>query len=269
IGMIKIIKHREIEGTIKTLTIKKENNEWYVIFSCENVPIEEPIAEFQSEAEGLDVGIKKFLVCSDRREFDNPNFLKRSQKKLIRLQRRHSKKKKGSKNRIKSRIRLAKLHTKIKRQREDFHKKLARRLAMEIKIIGIEKLNIQEMTKNHHLAKSINDVGWGSFFSCLKYYKTIFGGEMIEVGRFEPTSQTCSNCGHRQEMSLKERVFECEACGMIKDRDFNASFNIKKLCIEKLNNTEGHSEFQACGFDVRLSPKKAIEVEAGNYRRTA
>ncbi len=263
VGMVKIIKHREIEGKIKTLTILKEGNEWYAIFSCEDCPTEEPVKEFKSEVGGLDVGIKKFLVCSDEREFDNPNFLKRSEKKLIRLQRRLSKKKKGSFNRRKARIKLNKQHTKIKRQREDFHKKLARKLAMEIKYIGIEKLNIKGMVKNHCLAKSISNVGWGSFFQYLKYYKDIFGGKVIEVGKFFPSTQICSSCGHKQKISLKERTFECE-CGLKIDRDLNASLNIKKETINILNNTEGHSEFQACGFDVRPS-LKAVEVEAGNY----
>lgn len=267
IGMIKIKRHREIEGEIKTLTIKKENNEWYAVFSCENVPIEEQETEFKLEVEGIDVGINNFLVCSDRREFDNPKFLRRSEKKLKRLQRRHSKKKKGSKNRIKSKRKLANQHIKIFRQRDDFHKKLARKLASEIRYIGIEDLNIQGMVRNHYLAKSISDVGWGSFFSYLKYYKTIFKGEIIEIGRFEPTSQTCSSCGHKQKMLLEKRTFECEDCGLKMDRDLNSSLNIKKLTENKLNNTEGHSEFQAYGLDVRLSPQeKAIEVEAGNYR---
>ncbi len=264
VGMIKIVKHREIEGTIKTLTIIKEGSEWYAVFSCENCPTEEPIKEFKSKVEGLDVGIKKFLVCSDGREFDNPNFLKRRERKLARLQRRLSKKKKGSANRRKARIKVAKLHIKIKRQREDFHKKLARQLAREIKYIGIEDLNIKGMVKNHCLAKSINNVGWGSFFSYLKYYKEIFGGKIIEIGRFEPTSQICSSCGHKQKMDLKERTFICEECKLKIDRDLNASLNIKKETINILNNTEGHSEFQACGLDVRPS-LKAIEVEAGNY----
>jgi len=83
------------------------------------------------------------------------------------------------------------------------------------------------MVRNHCLAKSISDVSWGQFFSIFKYYKTIFEGEIIEVGRFEPTSQTCSNCKHKQNMSLDKRIFECEDCGLILDRDLNASLNIK------------------------------------------
>ena len=269
IGMIKIKLHREIEGTIKTLTIKKENNEWYATFSCENVPVEKVDNNFKSEVEGLDVGIKKFLVCSNGEEFDNPKFLKRSEKKLKRLNRRHSKKKKGSKNRKKSIINLANQHTKIKRHREDFHKKLARKLASEIKYIGIEDLNIKGMVRNHCLAKSISDVGWGQFFSYLKYYKTIFEGEIIKVGRFEPTSKICSSCGHKQNMSLNKRTFKCESCGMIKDRDLNASLNIKKLTKNILNNTVGQTEFQACGLVVRPDISSEIlanEIEAGNYR---
>lgn len=267
VGMIRIKKHREIEGKIKTLTIKKESDEWYATFSCENVPVENPQVEFESEVEGLDVGLNKFLVCSDGREFDNPKFLKRSEKKLRRFQRRLSKKKKGSKNRNKARFKVARQHIKIFRQRNDFHKKLARNLAMEIKYIGIEDLNIRGMVKNHHLAKSISDVGWGSFFSYLKYYKNIFGGEIIEIGRFEPTSQTCSSCSHKQYMPLKERIFVCEECEIEIDRDLNSSLNVQKLTIQKLNNTSGHGEFQACGLDVRPS-MKAIEIEAGNYRES-
>ena len=251
IGMLKIKQHREIEGQIKTLTIKKENDEWYAVFSCDDVPVENVNNNFKSEVEGLDVGIKKFLVCSNEEEFNNPNFLRKSEKKLKRLSRRHSKKKKGSKNRKKSIIKLAKQHTKIKRQREDFHKKLARQLASEIKYIGIEDLNIKGMVRNHCLAKSISDVSWGQFFSYLKYYKTIFEGEIIEIGRFEPTSQTCSSCGYKQKMSLDKRVFECEDCGLKIDRDLNASLNIKKLTEKKLNNTVGQTEFQACGETVR------------------
>ena len=274
IGMLKMKLHREVEGQIKTLTIKKENNEWYAIFSCENVPIEKVNNNFKSEVEGLDVGIKKFLVCSDEREFNNPKFLRRSEKKLKRLQRRHSKKKKGSKNRKKSIIKLAIQHIKITRQREDFHKKLARKLASEIKYIGIENLNIRGMVRNHCLAKSISDVGWGSFFSYLKYYKTIFNGDVIEIGRFEPTSQTCSNCGNRQKMNLDKRIFECESCGMIKDRDLNASINIKNKLIKKLNNTPGHGEFQAFGdtvspcFEFEKIQDKASVVELGDRKST-
>ena len=273
IGMLKIKKHRDIEGTIKTLTIKKENDEWYATFSCEDVPIEKVNNNFKSEVEGLDVGIKKFLVCSNGGEIDNPKFLRRSEKKLKRLGRRHSKKKKGSKNRKKSIIKLAKQHTKITRQREDFHKKLARQLASEIKYIGIEDLNIRGMVRNHCLAKSISDAGWGSFFSYLEYYKTIFEGDIIEVGRFEPTSQTCSSCGYKQNMSLDKRIFECEDCGLKLDRDLNASLNIKKLTENKLNNTSGQGEINnACGdtvrpcFEFEKIQDKASVVEAGNYR---
>jgi len=266
IGMIKINKHREIEGQIKTLTIKKEGNEWYAIFNCENVPIEIPKNEFKSEIEGLDVGIKKFLVCSDGRQFDNPNFLKRSEKKLKKFQKRLSKKKKGSKNRIKSKIKLNRQHTKVKRQRDDFHKKLARQLCFEIKYIGIEDLNIKGMVKNHHLAKSISDVGWGNFFSYLTYYKTIFEGEIIKIGKFEPTSQTCHSCEHKQDMPLKERTFKCEECGLIIDRDLNSSINIKKICIKKINNTVGQTEFQAFGEIRRPLEIKANLVELGNSK---
>lgn len=273
VGKIEIIEHRPLEGRIKTLTIKKENNEWYAVFSCEDVPIEEQEFEFTSKVEGLDVGIKNFLVSSNGQEISNPKWLRKSEKKLIKLQQRLSRKKKGSKNRRKARIRLNKYHTKVRRQREDFHKKLARNLSMNIKYIGIESLNIQGMVRNHCLAKSITDCGWGSFFSYLRYYKTIFEGEIVEVGMFESTSQTCSDCGHKQNISLDERIFECKECGMIKDRDLNASLNIKKLTIKKLAekinlNTEGHSGIYVSGAGVRpiVYGQRAVGEEGETIR---
>lgn len=276
IGNIDIVQHRELEGNIKTLTIKKENDEWYAIFSCDEVSIEKQEIEFKSEVEGIDVGLNKFLVCSNKKEIENPKFLKKSEKKLVRLCRKHSKKKKGSKNKIKSRIKLARQYVKVSRQREDFHKKLARNLAMEIKYIGVENLNIQGMVRNHHLAKSISDAGWGQFFQYLKYYKTIFNGEIIEIGRFEPTSKTCSSCEHKQKMPLDKRIFECEKCGLKIGRDLNASLNIKKQTIKKLidkgikSNTDGQSGIYVCGDSIRPSfeftQKKAIVGESENYR---
>ena len=277
IGNVHIVEHRELEEQIKTLTIKKENDEWYAIFSCDEVPTEETKIEFKSEVEGIDVGINKFLVCSNGEEVENPKHLKKSEKKLKRLSRKHSKKKKGSKNKLKSRRKLARQYMKVKRQREDFHKKLARQLAMEIKYIGVEDLNIKGMIKNHCLAKSISDVGWGQFFDYLKYYKTIFDGEIIETGRFEPTSKTCSNCGYKQKMSLNKRTFKCKNCGLKIDRDLNASLNIKKLTVNILrmkkltdkkikSNTSGYGEIYVCGDNVRPSFKKADVVEAKSYR---
>ena len=281
IGNIHIVEHRSLEGKVKTLTIKKENNEWYAIFSCDEVPVEIVESNFKSEVEGIDVGIKNFLVCSNGQGIKNPTYLKKSEKKLKRLNRKHSKRKKGSKNKIKSRIKLAKQHIEISRQREDFHKKLARNLAMEIKYIGVEDLNIQGMVKNRCLAKSINDVSWGQFISYLKYYKTIFDGEVIKTGRFEPTSKLCSNCEHKQIMPLSKRIFECKNCGLKLDRDLNASLNIKKLTINILRmkkliekgiklNTEGHSGIYVFGDTVRPSleftQEKASVVELESYR---
>ncbi len=278
IGNVDIVEHRELEGNVKTLTIKKENDEWYAVFSCDEVPTEETKIEFTSEVEGLDVGINKFLVCSNEQEVKNPNYLKKSEKKLKRLSRKHSKRKKGSMNKVKSRMKLSKQHMKVRRQREDFQKKLARQLAMEIKYIGVEDLNIKGMVKNHCLAKSISDVSWGQFFSYLQYYKTIFDGEIIKIDRFEPTSKTCSSCGHKQKMSLDKRTFKCKNCGLKIDRDLNASLNIKNLTVKKLTderiklNTPGHGEIYVFGDTVRPSfefQNKASVVELENYRKNA
>jgi len=222
IGNVDITEHRNLEGKVKTLTIKKVNNEWYAIFSCDGVPVEKV------------------------------------------------------ENNFKSRIKLANQYMKVRRQREDFHKKLARKLTKEIKYIGVENLNIQGMVRNHCLAKSISDAGWGQFLDYLKYYKTIFDGEIVEIGRFEPTSKLCSKCNHKQKMPLSKRTFKCKSCGLKLDRDYNASINIKKLTIKKLvderikSNTVGQTGIYVFGDTVRptfeFTQEKAIVEESGNYR---
>jgi len=277
IGMINIVENRLMEGIIKTLTIKKENDEWYAVFSCNEVPIETTPPEFTFEVEGIDVGIKEFLVCSNNDEVANPKWLRDNECNIKKFQRKLSRKLKGSRNRKKARIKLSSYHSRINKQRDDFHKKLARRLSIGIKYIGIETLNIKGMVRNRFLAKSISDAGWGQFFSYLKYYKTIFEGDIVEIGRFEQTTKTCSDCGNKQDMSLEKRVFECENCGMKKDRDLNASINIKKLTIKRLIeegikfDTEGHSGIYTPGGDiVRLQSTYiepvAVVVEAGTKR---
>ncbi len=266
IGNIKIVQEREIEGQIKTLTIKREGSEWYAILSCDNVPEDTTILDFKSEVEGIDVGLNKFLVCSNGIVVDNPNLLRKSEKSLKRIQRRLSKREKGSKNRKRQKQRLVKKHIKIKRQRVDFHRKLARNLAINIKYIGVESLSIQNMVKNHCLAKSISDAGWGSFFHWLKYYKTIYEGGIIEVEQFEPTSKECSCCGNiKKDLKLSDRKYVCFKCGLKMDRDLNASINIKKYAQIKLN-TVGHTGIYAFGDNVRQDSSmknNAVVVELG------
>lgn len=159
IGTIKIKLHRNIDGTVKTCTIKRECNRWYACFSALYEPVKKPIPD---KAIGIDMGIKSFAVTSDGEAIENPKYLVKSEKKLIQKQRQLSNKKRGANNRKKARQSVARLHVKIRNQRSDFHHKVSRKLVDTYGFIAIEDLNIKGMVKNHHLAKHISDAGWGT-----------------------------------------------------------------------------------------------------------
>ena len=179
--------------------------------------------------------------------------LVKSEKKLRRFQKALSRKKKGSNNRKKAVFKVAKLHETISDQRQDFLHKSSLTIVKNFKIISVENLQIKNMVKNHHLAKSISDAGWGYFVSMLSYKVEKTGGKVIKVNP-RNTSKTCSECKHVQDMPLSKRTFKCEKCGLILDRDVNAAINI---------DTVGLTEIQACGDRVRPSAMKAVAVEAG------
>jgi len=220
IGSVPIVLHRVPRGKVKTLTVKRTSIGWFAIFSCEDVPVEE-IKNVKGHV-GVDVGVKSFAVFSDGTMIGNPKFLRKSEKKLRKLQRRLSRKKKGSKNRIKAKIKLGRCHERIFNQRQDFLHKTSNDVIRKYKFISVEKLSIKNMVRNHHLAKSICDVSWGDFVSMLDYKVVKTGGQVIKVNP-KNTSKTCSQCGHVQDMPLSKRVFECENCGMVLDRDVNAA----------------------------------------------
>ena len=251
IGNIPIVLDRVPKGKLKTFCIKKTAIGWFAIFSCADVPIEH--IEVENNQVGIDVGIENFATLSNGEVIANPTFLKKSEKKLARLQRRLSRKRKGSSNRRKARIKVARLHERIFNQRQDFLHKTSFSIIKRFKIISVENLQIKNMVRNHHLAKSINDVSWNSFLQMLSYKVERTGGQLVKVNP-RNTSKTCSNCGSIMEMPLSKRTFKCLNCGFVCHRDLNASINI---------NTAGQAEINACGLDVRPSSLKAIECEAG------
>ncbi len=243
IGNIPIIVDRVPKGKLKTFTIKKTALGWFAVFSCADVPIEH--IEVPDNHIGIDVGIESFAVLSNGTIIENPKFLIKSEKKLAKLQRRMSRKKKGSANRRKARFKVAKLHQAIFNQRQDFLHKTSFSLIKQFKVISVEKLIIKNMTKNHYLAKSINDASWGYLVQMLSYKVERTNGQLVKVNP-KNTSRTCSKCGNIQDMPLANREFHCLKCGFVCHRDLNASINI---------DTAGRAEINACGLNV--------EVEAG------
>ncbi len=177
-------------------------------------------------AVGVDVGITSFATLSTGEKIDNPHLLLRAEQQLARVQRRLSKKKKGSNNRGKARFRVAKIHAKVADRRQDFQHKLTTRLVRENQTICVETLSVSNMLKNHCLAKHIADASWGSFFRQLEYKALWYGREVVAIDRWFPSSKTCHKCGVvRDKLPLDVRVWTC-GCGEEHDRDVNAAKNI-------------------------------------------
>ena len=228
VGRFKLRLSRPIQGKIKTITIRRQQDKWYACFSCDEVP--ENKLSPSNKSVGIDVGIKSFLVDSDNNTIESPKYLRILEKQLRVRQRRLSRRAKGSNSRKEARLLVSKTHDKVANQRNDFLHKTANYYVKNYGKIYIEDLNVKGMVKNHHLAKSISDASWGKFFELLKYKAEEAGREVIKVPRFEPTSKTCSNCGAiNQELKLSDRQWVCKSCGVLHDRDSNAAKNISRV----------------------------------------
>jgi len=226
IGSIRIFKHREVEGKIKTCTIKKDLlGHWYAILVSEmkDVPQVEP-----KVAIGVDVGLKNMVALSDGTAIQYPRYYVQAEKKLAVAQRELSRKKKGSINRQVAKTRVAKIHQKIQNHRDEFLHQVSRKLVDSADLIVFENLNISGMLKNHHLAKHIQDHAWGKLIQFTQS-KAAKAGKVVELVDARYTSQKCSQCGIIVPKTLAERVHRCPNCGLEMDRDINASLNIRTL----------------------------------------
>ena len=230
-SLIKIKQHRIFEGLIKSTTISQTPSGKYFISILVETEIKE--LEILDKKLGVDLGIKNFAITSDGEIFSNPKWLKKSEKKLAKLQKDLSRKKKGSINRNRARKKVAKLHEKISNQRKDFLHKLSSKLIRENQSIVIEDLKVSNMIKNHKLAKSISEVSWHEFRVMLEYKSKWYGREIIVAPSNYASSQLCSECGNKsnQTKDLSCRTYNCSVCGMSLDRDINASKNLLKLAM--------------------------------------
>ena len=236
--------HRRFKGTVKTVTVSMTPSGKYFASVLVDTDIQElPASPVQGDtALGIDLGIKSLAVCSDGRTFDNPKNLQHSLDRLALLQKRLSRKQKGSANRNKSRIRVARLQEHIANCRKDNLHQITHALThdSQVRTLCMENLNVKGMQRNHYLAQAVGDASFGMFLTMLEYKCQWYGVNLVKIDRFAPSSKTCGQCGYVYKgLKLSERSWICPECGTHHDRDFNAACNIKEFGLKALPTERG------------------------------
>ncbi len=237
---IKMVVDRKAVGEIRSSTISRTPAGKYFISILVDSGVKEPKkpkVKLQTSV-GVDLGVKDFAVLSNGEKIENPKHLKKHLRRLKMLQKRVSKKVKGSNNRKKANSKVALQHEKITNSRKDFLHKLSTKLIRENQTVCLEDLNTKGMMKNHCLAQSIGDAGWGMFGSMLQYKARWYGRNILTIGRFDPSSKMCSKCGRiNAALTLKDRSWTC-VCGAVHDRDCNAAINIRDFALKEYIGVE-------------------------------
>ena len=229
VDLVRVKQHRQIpkDHKIKSVTISQTTSgKYYASILCE---YESQIQTVEPKTFlGLDFSMKELYVASDNTSAEYPRYFRKSQEKLAREQRKLSKCVTGSQKRNKQRLKVAKLHEKVANQRKDFLHKLSRQIANAYDCVCIEDLDMKAMSQALNFGKSVADNGWGMFTTFLKYKLEDLGKQLIKIDKWFPSSKTCSKCGNvKENLSLSDRVYHCNYCGITINRDYNASMNIK------------------------------------------
>ncbi|WP_445527914.1 RNA-guided endonuclease InsQ/TnpB family protein [Streptomyces cyslabdanicus] len=257
IGEVRVKWSRSLPAVPSSVTVTKDAaGRYFASFVVDTDPAADAARMPDTDRTvGIDLGLTHFAVLSDGTKIDSPRFLRRAEKKLKKAQRELSRKQKGSKNRAKARLKVARAHARVADARREFHHQLSTKVIRENQAVAVEDLAVGGLARTR-LAKSIHDAGWSQFVTMLAYKAARYGRTFVKVGRFEPTSQVCSACGHRDgPKPLNVREWTCTACGTVHDRDHNAAINIKAVGLA----------VTACGAQVRPERIPAQRGEAGSH----
>jgi len=234
IGTLKVALHRPIEGTIKTVTIRRQSGKWYACFSCE---VESQPVQTSGQAVGIDVGLESFATFSTGEKIENPRFFRKDEKALAKAQRKLSKCEKGTPERTKARKVVSRIHERIANRRKDFAHKLSCRLVNEFALVAFENLDIKDMQDGNYrsMNKSIADAAWNQLVSYTTYKAGSAGCRVVLVDP-RNTSKRCSRCNSIVPKTLAVRTHSCPICGLVLDRDLNAAINILALGLQSLGS---------------------------------
>ncbi len=267
IGRVRVHEHGYIPTGAKILsaTVSEQAGRWFVSIQVEEER-EQPTCTTTS-AIGVDLGIKTLATLSDGIPFENPRPLKHAQKKLRRLEKQKSRRKSGSKNRKKTVARIAKQHARVANIRKDASHKLTSYLVKNHSLIAIEDLCVAGIVKNHCLAQAVSDSNFGEIRRQLEYKAQWHGVHLVVIDRFYPSSQLCSNCQWRNEaLTLADRIFVCQDCGAVTDRDYNAAQNIIKVAVSSIDTQNACGE-RSAGYLATGSETTLVEAGTSHHFR--
>ncbi len=248
LGWVRMREALRFEGKVMSCTVSIRAGRYFAAIQVE-LPDEDPIKCISSSV-GVDLGCKDAAVLSTGEKFKGPRPLKKHLRRLARLQRSVSRQCKGSARRKERLFKISKLHCRVSNIRKDFQHKLTSKICKENQLVTVEDLNVAGLVKNHRLSRAILDVGFAEIRRQVEYKQRRLGHHVYVVDRFFPSSKTCNACGHKKDkLALSERVFRCEGCGAVEDRDINAAKNL---------NTRGLREIYAQG-QVTLT-KNLVEL---------
>ncbi|NBE54311.1 RNA-guided endonuclease InsQ/TnpB family protein [Streptomyces boluensis] len=257
IGAVKVKWSRTLPSTPTSVTVIKDAAGRYFASFVIDTTQDADAARMpgSDQSVGVDLGLTHFAILDDGTKIDSPRFLRRAEKKLKKAQRELSRKRKGSRNREKARLKVARAHAQVADARREFHHQLSTKLIRENQAVAVEDLAVKGLARTR-LAKSVHDAGWAQFVAMLVYKAERYGRTLIKVGRFVPTSQTCSHCGRRDgPKPLHVREWTCPACGTLLDRDINSARNVKQAAGLAVS---------ACGAQVRPELVLAQRDETGS-----